>query len=144
MILDAAWAPTVESRVFATAGRDKKVNMWTSGVAREGDKSSFKLECTYSDDSPITAVDFLDRRERSTGRLVLAVGTELGKITIRSMDRDDLAKPSTLVLEQRFVILLVSYLGPRRLTSDFQVLPSQSCAATRLAAHGERGRRGGS
>lgn len=78
MILDAAWAPLMGEgpRVFATAGRDKTVKIW---VRRGGGK--FVLGKAVPFDAPVTAVDFLTRTGRN-GELVLAVGTEAGRIAV--------------------------------------------------------------
>jgi elongator complex protein 2 len=56
MILDAAWAPTVEVGVFATAGRDKQVKIWAEGAG-----GGFTHRATISQDSPVTAIDFLNK-----------------------------------------------------------------------------------
>jgi elongator complex protein 2 len=113
MILDAAWAPpttvaTEETRIFATAGRDKKVNIWaakrTTATAVGGQVDSFELACSLTEDKPVTAVDFLGRLD-GDGKLVLATGTESGKISIWTMGPDTVAKPSTFVLEPRCVCL---------------------------------------
>lgn len=87
MILDAAWAPVVgEMRVFATAGRDKQVKVWR----KRGD-GKFSLATAVSFDHPVTAIDFLGRTGRD-GNLVLAVGTEGGKIAVVRLNvgEDDL------------------------------------------------------
>ena len=77
MILDCAWAPVMEGmRVFATAGRDKSVKIW---VGRGEGK--FSLGKAVPFEGPVTAVDFLGRTGRDGG-LVLAVGTEGGKVAI--------------------------------------------------------------
>ncbi|KAB5563216.1 WD repeat domain-containing protein [Coniochaeta sp. 2T2.1] len=79
MILDAAWAPTLEGgiRVFATAGRDKQVKIWV----RRGEGEKFVLGKAVAFEGPVTAVDFLGRRGRD-GAVVLAVGTEGGRIAV--------------------------------------------------------------
>ncbi|PHH59245.1 hypothetical protein CDD81_3525 [Ophiocordyceps australis] len=62
MILDAAWAPPApDSLVFATAGRDKQAAALPTA-------------------SPVTSIDFLPRLV--DGSLVLAVGTEAGRLSI--------------------------------------------------------------
>ncbi|KAF3771252.1 WD40 repeat-like protein [Cryphonectria parasitica EP155] len=89
MILDAAWAPAVVvGGIFATAGRDKNVKVW---VMRSGEEDGkFRLAATIVCDQPVTAVDFLDRPD-AEGRLVLASGSEAGKISIHvlQVDSDD-------------------------------------------------------
>ncbi|OIW29535.1 WD domain-containing protein [Coniochaeta ligniaria NRRL 30616] len=77
MILDAAWAPILgETRVFATAGRDKQVKVW---VGRGEGK--FSLGKAVAFEGPVTAIDFLGRAGRD-GCLVLAVGTEGGEVAV--------------------------------------------------------------
>ncbi|CAK7210915.1 Elongator subunit elp2 [Sporothrix bragantina] len=100
MILDCAWAPTVNGRrVFATAGRDKTVKVWLSTVTdgNENAAPSFALTATVTQDEPVTAVDFLWRAASSsasttTPQLVLAVGTEAGRLTILTLDAATLAE----------------------------------------------------
>ncbi|PFH56141.1 hypothetical protein XA68_17010 [Ophiocordyceps unilateralis] len=78
MLLDAAWAPS-ESRLFATAGRDKQVRLWTGETGAEG-KLQFAQTAALTIDSPVTAVDFLPRR--IDGQAVLALGTETGRLSL--------------------------------------------------------------
>lgn len=80
MILDAGWAPTVDEegvRVFATAGRDKTVKIWVRG----DDDGKFVLGGKLAQDHPVTAIDFLSKSGKDGG-LVLAVGTEGGRISV--------------------------------------------------------------
>ncbi len=82
MILDAAWAPTLgEKRFFATAGRDKVVKIWGVGE----DEEVFSCKLTIPEDGPVTAIDFLDV-QLEDGRVVLAVGTEVGKVRVYYLD----------------------------------------------------------
>ncbi|KAI1377446.1 WD40 repeat-like protein [Hypoxylon crocopeplum] len=98
MILDAAWAPLKGSSVvFATAGRDKQVKIWRQASAEPGD-SSIACATTIPETHPVTAIDFLHRSTES-GALLLAVGTEIGKISIYSIDATSLNVTSTLNLE---------------------------------------------
>jgi elongator complex protein 2 len=77
MILDCAWAPIVEGRrVFATAGRDRQVKIWTRQA-----EGKFTLAKVVPFEGPVTAVDFLGR-PGADGTLVLAVGTEGGKVAV--------------------------------------------------------------
>lgn len=79
MILDASWAPR-SSRLFATAGRDKKVNIW----AKDEGAAGFTCRSTISEASPVTAVEFLGCM---VGDLAyLAAGTETGFFAIYSLD----------------------------------------------------------
>lgn len=87
MILDGAWAPSttthgMESRAFATAGRDKNVKVWA--LNEEG---KFGLCATIADEHPVTAVDFLSRRDGS-GHCLLASGNDAGKIKIHTLKID--------------------------------------------------------
>lgn len=79
MILDGAWAPGT-SNVFATAGRDKKVNIW----AKDEKASPFTCRSTISETSPVTAIDFLDAVVGDVA--YLAVGTETGLFAVHSLD----------------------------------------------------------
>lgn len=97
MILDAAWADGLETRVFATAGRDKQVKIWRS-KSDGSDIGSFDLEGAIPQDHPVTAVDFLWRRARA-GTLVLAVGTEAGKLAIYTLSSEDMKVISATVLK---------------------------------------------
>ncbi|KAF6841594.1 elongator protein 2 (WD domain-containing protein) [Colletotrichum plurivorum] len=81
MILDAAWAPSTQdgAKVFVTAGRDKNAKIWVAKT-QEG-KTEFALASSIAFDGPVTAVDFLGRPGPG-GELVLAVGTESGKVSL--------------------------------------------------------------
>ena len=74
MILDACWAPLEAGRVFATAGRDKTVKIWSM--------SSMDTECTATivAASSVTAVDISSRLSQRD--LVVAIGTETGNIAL--------------------------------------------------------------
>ena len=96
MILDCAWAPLGERRVFATAGRDKNVKIWAETKDDEG-KSAFELAATLPRDHAVTAVDFLWRQSKDGG-LVLAVGTEGGTLSIVTLRTEDLAVSSKVEL----------------------------------------------
>ncbi|PHH79051.1 hypothetical protein CDD82_2700 [Ophiocordyceps australis] len=77
MILDAAWAPpAAHFVVFATAGRDKQVHIWASPTTN----LAFSQAATLPTATPVTSVDFLSRL--ADGKLVLAVGTEAGRLSI--------------------------------------------------------------
>lgn len=79
MMLDGAWSPVDAGRVFATAGRDKNVKVW---AMKEDGK--FGLAVTLPDEHPVTAVDFLPRRDKA-GCLLLASGNDAGKIKIHTL-----------------------------------------------------------
>ncbi|KAI1432634.1 WD40-repeat-containing domain protein [Xylaria sp. CBS 124048] len=94
MILDAAWAPTPSSVFpFATAGRDKAVKIWR----RAETGPDISCVTTIQETHPVTAIDFRGQVDRD-GRLVLAVGTEAGKISIHTLDSTSLAVLSSFAL----------------------------------------------
>lgn len=74
MILDACWVPLEAGRVFATAGRDKMVRMWSINAAG--------TECTttITAASSVTAIDISSRL--SQNKIVMALGTEMGNVTL--------------------------------------------------------------
>lgn len=84
MILDAAWA-TGEQPLFATAGRDKQVRIWTSTVDEAG-RLQFAQAKSIPTEGPVTAVDFLPCPVE--GRQILALGTEAGKVSLHSIGED--------------------------------------------------------
>jgi elongator complex protein 2 len=87
MILDCAWAPTVKDTqpLFATAGRDKQVRVWLASRDGEG-KMQFSQSVSFPSSSPATAVDFLQWTVQ--GNYVLAVGTEVGRLSIHLVTAD--------------------------------------------------------
>lgn len=103
MILDAAWAPTTSDgpRVFATAGRDKAVKIWT----RRGD-GKFSLAGKIAQEHPVTAIDFL-AEQGPDGGLILALGTEVGKLSVVTLKvgEESIDVAGTLVVEDRSVLL---------------------------------------
>jgi elongator complex protein 2 len=84
MILDAAWAPG-ERRAFATAGRDKLVKLWGQGKGESG----FVSKGTIQEESPVTAVDFVDALLED-GSAYSAVGTEVGRLSLYRINMDDM------------------------------------------------------
>ncbi|KAH9241528.1 hypothetical protein K456DRAFT_1718209 [Colletotrichum gloeosporioides 23] len=102
MILDAAWAPSTDARVFVTAGRDKKANVWASKT-QDGGKTEFTLASSIAFDGPVTAVDFLGRLGPG-GELILAVGTESGKISIYTLAPESFQSTATLQLAPQFCL----------------------------------------
>ncbi|KAI1076300.1 WD40 repeat-like protein [Whalleya microplaca] len=93
MILDAAWAPSTDLLVFATAGRDKQVKIWRKA---SDDAAGISCATTIPETHPVTAIDFLHRD--SHGSFVLAVGTEAGKISIYLIDSTSLNVSSSFTL----------------------------------------------
>ncbi|KAK5993370.1 Elongator complex protein 2 [Cladobotryum mycophilum] len=81
MILDAAWAPSPEAPIFATAGRDKQVRIWSASKAEGEDaKTQFTQAAALPCEAPVTSVDFL--AQKVGDKYVLAVGTETGRISL--------------------------------------------------------------
>ncbi|KND93441.1 Elongator complex protein 2, partial [Tolypocladium ophioglossoides CBS 100239] len=78
MILDAAWAPC-QTPLFATAGRDKQVRIWSSEQGEDG-KLQFAQSAALPCAASVTSVDFLPCAVG--GKLVLAVGTEVGRLSV--------------------------------------------------------------
>ena len=85
MILDAAWAPPMGGNsVFATAGRDKQVKVWI----KKGDGEQFELGTAVAMEHPVTALDFVPEVTtvgEKEGVLLLAIGTEAGKLAVLSV-----------------------------------------------------------
>ncbi|KAM0324051.1 hypothetical protein ACHAQA_008239 [Verticillium albo-atrum] len=102
MILDAAWAPSDSPRAFATAGRDKKVRVWSAKTGEDG-TTSFVQAAEIACGEPVTAVDFLGR-PLSSGALVLAVGTESGKVSIYSLDATSFQVSSSTPLPEHLCL----------------------------------------
>ena len=74
MILDACWAPSRVGRVFATAGRDKSIKLWTFEPAN--------VECliTLVLTTPVTAIHVAP--QLSEDHLMIASGTEAGEVLL--------------------------------------------------------------
>ena len=107
MILDAAWTPSSASQSqvsFATAGRDKAVRLWRRGEGETG----FACAATIAETHSVTAIDFLPRPDKN-GRFVLAVGTEVGKISIHVLDPTSLATILSFALRPEYVKLNFSF-----------------------------------
>lgn len=94
MILDATWAPAPH-HLFATAGRDKSVKIWTGkpntvdGTATGDQKSDaiFELGLTLTRPSAVTAVDFAKVCE--DGHAILAAGEETGTVSVHIVGLTD-------------------------------------------------------
>ncbi|EFW99965.1 RNA polymerase 2 elongator [Grosmannia clavigera kw1407] len=99
MLLDCAWAPAGQKkRVFATAGRDKNAKIWAA--AEDGSqKESFALAATIPQEHPVTALDFLWRPSAEAAGLVLAVGTEAGRLSVFWLHPESLAVSAALALD---------------------------------------------
>ena len=79
MILGVAWAPSSIGVVFATAGRDKTIKIWS--ITENND---YILDSSLTQGCAVTSVDFL--KSVRGGHITLAAGNEMGKITIYSLD----------------------------------------------------------
>ena len=92
MILDACWAPLDAGRVFATAGRDKMVKIWSINTVG--------TECTrtIATASSVTTVDISSRL--SQDNMVMAIGTETGIITIHILQLLDWTVNQTFELDK--------------------------------------------
>lgn len=88
MILDAAWAPSSSVPLFATAGRDKQVRVWS--MLKQGGENEAKPQFTQvsslASDGPVTSVDFLTQPVGN--KYVLAVGTESGRVSLCTVAED--------------------------------------------------------
>jgi elongator complex protein 2 len=84
MILDAAWAPS-KTPMFATAGRDKQVRIWTLQNNPEGNPG-FTQTTSIPTSVPVTSVDFLGKAIGD--RYALALGTETGRIGLYVVAED--------------------------------------------------------
>jgi elongator complex protein 2 len=78
MILDAAWGPDTSS-IFATAGRDKKINFWAK------DDTGFHCRSTITETAPVTAIDILNRKITEDVAYI-AAGSETGFVAIHSLN----------------------------------------------------------
>lgn len=96
MILDCAWAPVQEKAIFATAGRDKQVRVWTETVT-DG-KTTFVQSAAIPTSVPVTAVDFL--KQTVGGKSILAIGTEVGKVSLYIVSEDGSAATENTVSEE--------------------------------------------
>ena len=88
MILDACWGPLEAGRVFATAGRDRLVKIWSI--------STVGTECTTTlvAASSVTTVDISSRLSQKD--MVVAMGTEMGSIALHIL------QPPNWTIKQTF------------------------------------------
>lgn len=91
MILDACWAPLEAGRVFATAGRDRKVKMWNIG------RSGTECTATLVAASSVTSVSISPRL--SHGDMITAIGTETGNITLHILQPPNWTTKQTFELD---------------------------------------------
>ncbi|KAH6611179.1 elongator complex protein 2 [Trichoderma cornu-damae] len=86
MILDAAWAPS-PAPLFATAGRDKQVRIWSLSKQDGAEaKPQFVQVAALASDGPATSVDFSTRTVGN--KHILAVGTESGRVSLCAVAED--------------------------------------------------------
>ncbi|KAI0024430.1 RNA polymerase II Elongator subunit [Xylariomycetidae sp. FL0641] len=102
MILDASWAPSTDSLVFATAGRDKQVKIWQ---AQPGASPETAISCitTIPETHPVTAIDILPHPTKD-GEFMLAVGTEAGKVSVYTIAPPSLTVSTTISLPQELCL----------------------------------------
>ena len=101
MILDACWAPTLAGRVYATAGRDKSIKIWTLK------NSQVRCEATISLGGPVTALDIAPAFESAC--IVVSAGTEQGDVRLYRMSLADGSVSLDEVLRFGFVEYPVVY-----------------------------------
>ncbi|KAL9625027.1 MAG: hypothetical protein Q9160_000756 [Pyrenula sp. 1 TL-2023] len=112
MILDAAWVPSTQLRMFLTAGRDKSVKFWVS----EGE--SFVCKATISRDLPVTAVAV---NVDASDTFSLAIGEENGQLSLHAGTLSPLmVKDSTIVAAEHCPSRSVTRLAWRPRTRDGQ------------------------
>ncbi|KAL3425670.1 Elongator complex protein 2 [Phlyctema vagabunda] len=97
MILDAAWAPFTRP-VFATAGRDKSVKIWTK-ENEEGAEFKFTGQ-TIQEQNSVTAIAF-SNAVRESEESYLAVGTESGNINVYLLHGLEIVKDQVIDLSLR-------------------------------------------
>ena len=98
MILDAAWAPSTERQVFATAGRDKLVRIWGLRESKDGEPQ-FEQMAAVATDGPATAVDFLPSKVQGKMILAMAAGAEVGRLSLVVLDESGETKKIDLAPE---------------------------------------------
>ena len=92
MILDACWAPLEAGRVFATAGRDKAVKIWS--ISAMGTECMTTITAAFS----VTAVDISSRLLQNN--IVIAIGTETGNISLHILQVPNWTVKRTFELEK--------------------------------------------
>lgn len=90
MILNCSWASTDAGRIFATAGRDKTVRIWTL------QDEKFECSATIALGSAATAVDVAQQVVR--GALVIASGAETGEVYFHILRLSDWTLRQTFML----------------------------------------------
>jgi elongator complex protein 2 len=90
MIMGCSWAPLDGGRVFATAGRDRNVKIWSKEGGHVAERMVLPAE------HPVTAVAFLPRL--TSGALCLASALETGSVLIYLISAAGLALRSSVAL----------------------------------------------
>ncbi|MCJ1468460.1 hypothetical protein MMC07_007089 [Pseudocyphellaria aurata] len=140
MILSASWAPPEAGLVFATAGRDKAVKLWS---IMPGETECVK---TFTASSPVTAIDIFPKYVK--GAIIIAVGTEdadvflhfLGLPTLdirRSYCLDDQLRPSKSITRLAWRPPLVEsnmdqVMGERKMSPNLQLAIASEDGSLRL------------
>ena len=91
MILDAAWLPSASQTVFATAGRDKLVKIWSL------ENEEFVCTTTITQPSPVSAIALSIIEDH---RVCLAIGEASGCISLHILDPAKLAVLTSRKLEE--------------------------------------------
>ncbi|EEP78291.1 conserved hypothetical protein [Uncinocarpus reesii 1704] len=90
MILSASWAPHPTTKVFATAGRDKSVKLWS----QEG--GTFVCKSNIAIGHPVTAIDFLPTVVDD--KFCLAVGDDSGAISVHVIAMENLMPGNSVAI----------------------------------------------
>nr|XP_018263626.1 elongator complex protein 2 [Kwoniella dejecticola CBS 10117]OBR85784.1 elongator complex protein 2 [Kwoniella dejecticola CBS 10117] len=103
MILDCCWAETSEEEeggMFATASRDKTVKIW---IPAQEDKTQWKASETIKFNDATTSVSMISAGDN---KWLLAVGTEIGSISIYSLEKveGEIKSKELVVFDERYVV----------------------------------------
>ncbi|KAL6699948.1 WD40-repeat-containing domain protein [Trichoderma pleuroticola] len=140
MILDAAWAPSA-APLFATAGRDKQVRIWSlSKPDGEDAKAQFTQVSALASDGPVTSVDFL--AQLVGDRYILAVGTESGRVSLCMVAQDgssvsELTTSSELILPKTVLQLAWRPVNKDETESKYELAVAGEDSSLRLYSFGE-------
>ncbi|RAK96443.1 Elongator subunit ELP2 [Aspergillus ibericus CBS 121593] len=129
MILDAAWAPTSGTHVFATAGRDKSVKLW------QKNEGSFECKSTIPLKTPVTALAFLPQVYKDS--VFLAAGEESGElcvyqIAVESLEASHLSSVDKLASPSKAITQLAWRPIPEKETRNFALAVASEDTSTRI------------
>ena len=93
MILGAGWGPASVREIFATAGRDKSIKLWSLAGA------DFQCCTTISLTHAATTLDF--HQSTTLGALLLASGMENGALNVYKVDSDNFNILESLNIDHR-------------------------------------------